>query len=81
MWFFADGTEALICVHTNAPMGSKEFYDADAERFTARRGWGPLVTGLNLASEAINSGDYMPVSAEEAERVMAAMQQRIGEGR
>jgi hypothetical protein len=81
VWFFADGTETLICVHTNAPTGSKEFYNADAERFTARRGWGPLGTGLNLASEAINSGDYLPVSTEEAERVMAAMQQRIGEGR
>jgi hypothetical protein len=74
-WYFADGDEGLIRVKTSAPMGSKEFYDADAERFTARVGWGPRP--YSLASTAIHSGDYTPVSAEEAREVMAAMRRRI----
>jgi hypothetical protein len=56
-------------------MGSKEFYDADAERFTARGGWGPRP--YSLASTAIHSGDYTPVDEAEAMRVMAAMRRRI----
>ena len=40
-WYFADGDQALIRVKTGAPMGSPEFYDAEAERFTARGAWGP----------------------------------------
>jgi hypothetical protein len=40
-WYFADGQEKLIRVKTSAPMGSPEFYDADAEKFTARGGRRP----------------------------------------
>jgi hypothetical protein len=76
-WYFADGDQALIRVKTSAPMGSPEFYDAEAERFTARGAWGPSRSGWNLASEAINSGDYTPVDEVEAMRVMAAMHRRI----
>jgi hypothetical protein len=77
MWWFADGDRGLIRVKTSAPMGSKEFFDADAERFTARGGWGPSWSGYNLASEAINSGDYAVVDEAEAMRVMAAMHRQI----
>jgi hypothetical protein len=77
MWWFADGDRGLIRVKTSAPMGSKEFFDADAERFTARGGWGPSALGLNLASEAINSGDYTPVDEAEVMAVMAAMHRAI----
>ena len=76
-WYFADGDQALIRVKTSAPMGSEKFYNAEAERFTARGGWGPSRSGYNLASEAINSGDYMPVDEAEAMRVMAAMHRQI----
>ena len=75
-FFFGDGDRALIRVKACAPMGSDDFYDAPAERFTARGGWGPSRSGYNLASEAINSGDYTPVSVEEAREVMAAMRRR-----
>jgi hypothetical protein len=77
VWYFADGDRKLIRVMTSAPMGSNRFYNADAERYTARRGWGPRP--YNLASEAINSGSYTPVDEAEAERVMNAMHRRIGD--
>lgn len=77
MWYFADGDRKLIRVKTSAPMGSPGFYDADAERYTARGGSGPRP--YNLASEAINSGSYTPVDEAEAERVMNAMHRRIGD--
>jgi hypothetical protein len=77
VWYFADGDQALIRIRSDAPMGSQDFYDADAERFTARGGWGPSRSGYNLASEAVNSGEYMPVSDAEAMRVMAAMHRAI----
>jgi hypothetical protein len=73
MWYFADGDQGLIRVMTNAPMGSEAFFDADADRFTARGGWGASRSGYNLASEAINSGDYTPVDEAQATAVMAAM--------
>jgi hypothetical protein len=78
MWYFADGDQALIRIRTSAPMGSPEFFDAPAQRYTARGGWGPSQSGHNLASEAINSGDYTPVLEDEAMRVMAAMHRRMG---
>jgi hypothetical protein len=48
-WYFADGDQALIRVKTSAPMGSPEFYDAEAERFTARGAWGPSTVRLELS--------------------------------
>jgi hypothetical protein len=59
------------------PNGIARIHDADAERYTARGGWGPRP--YNLASEAINSGSYTPVDEAEAERVMNAMHRRIGD--
>lgn len=32
MWYFADGDQALIRIHSDAAMGSQEFFDAPAER-------------------------------------------------
>jgi hypothetical protein len=58
MWYFADGDRKLIRVKTSAPMGSPGFYDADAERYTARGGWGPRP--YSLASTAINSATTRP---------------------
>jgi hypothetical protein len=78
-WHFADGDQGLIRVMTSAPMGSKEFYDAEAERFTARGDWRPSASGYNLASEAINSGSYMPVDEAQVMAVMAAMHRAIGD--
>jgi hypothetical protein len=72
-WYFADGTEKLIRVKTSAPMGSPAFFDAPAQRYTARVGWIESRSGHNLASEAINSGDYAPVDEAEAMRVMHAI--------
>jgi hypothetical protein len=77
MWYFADGDRALIRVKTNAPTGSDAFYDADAEKFTARGGWRPSALGLPLASVAIHSGDYSVIDEAEVPAVMAAMHRAI----
>lgn len=78
MWYFADGDQKLIRLHTDAPMGSAAFYNAHSERYTARAGWVPSASGFNLASEAINSGDYTPVGDPvEIARIMAAMHQQM----
>jgi hypothetical protein len=53
--YFADGDQALIRVHCDGWHDLAAFYDADAERFTARGGWSSRP--YSLASTAIHSGD------------------------
>jgi hypothetical protein len=75
-YYYADGDYALIRVDVGAGAPTPEqFYAAPAQRYVgaAKGGWIESPTGLNLASEAVNSGDYYPVDEAEAQRVQAVI--------
>jgi hypothetical protein len=76
MRYFADGRQALIRVHVEDCDDLAAFFDAPAQRYTARAGWIESPSGYNLPSEAINSGDYHPVNRVEAQRIKREMDRR-----
>jgi hypothetical protein len=64
--YLADGNQALIRVDSDAPIHSREFGAATAERYHGRRhGWVGPYKGWTLHDKVTNAGRYDPVDAAQ----------------
>jgi hypothetical protein len=70
MQYFTDGLTGLIRVYTAAPLGSKDFFFAKAEKLGADGNW---FEKPKLMFELLNSGYYEPATEDEVDQMISAM--------
>src|ERR1700722_9871383 len=69
MQYFTDGLNGFIRVDTAAPLGSRDFFFAKAEKLDANGAW---FEKSKLMFELLNSGYYEPATPEEVDQMRSA---------
>lgn len=68
MQYFTDGVSGFIRVNTVAPIGSREFFFAKAEKLDAEGTW---FEKPKLMVELLNSGYYEPATDDEVAYIIS----------